>query len=186
MKKLKATMRTTTYFIIALLIAFTYSCEAEDGTDGIDGINGSQGEQGEAGQDGNANVQTFTFDVSAINSTNFSINFPELTQDVIENDAILTYIARESTYFTIPGISFNDMMEVELQPSDLDIFFYDRITGSTTTPVVGLYDLVKVIIIESSNTNRMNEPNDIYSQLENANVDINNYHEVCNYFGIKY
>lgn len=49
-------LKTLAYTTLAIMIALTVSCSAEDGRNGIDGEMGPQGEQGPAGQDGNANV----------------------------------------------------------------------------------------------------------------------------------
>lgn len=191
MKNLNKTFKTTTYLILALLVTFSFSCSPEDGLNGQDGATGAQGPAGQNGKDGNANVQTYTFDTSSISSNVFSINFPELTQNVINNDAVLTYIKRGNGYYIIPGISHGHLMEVELEPNDLDVYFYNRHNGLSLVPTVGLYELLKVVIIKSTNTNKKastkkNKSTDVFTQLKNANVDINNYQEVCDYFGIDY
>ena len=54
------------------------------GADGAAGADGADGSQGIPGEDGNANVQTITFDISAITNTNtFDLTVPQLTQQVL-------------------------------------------------------------------------------------------------------
>ena len=142
---MKNTIAKVKLLVMALGAIFVMSCSADDsedgvmgiqgpagidgvdGTNGIDGEDGAMGIQGTAGtdgvdgtngidgEDGNANVRTFTFDLSTFSGNEIALPFSELTQDVLDNDAILIYIQRnKGQYYPIPGISFSDMMEVEL------------------------------------------------------------------------
>jgi hypothetical protein len=123
------------------------------GETGPAGPQGEQGIQGVQGEEGNANVQTFTFDISTVTNSNFTVPFSELSQDVLDNDVILTYIANTSSYYPIPGVSFSNEFEVELQLGEMNIYSYSRTTGSLRALTAGEFILVKAIIIESSNTN---------------------------------
>jgi hypothetical protein len=169
------TIKLLTYMLFITMIGLaTSSCE---------------GEAGPAGADGNANVQTYTFDVSAKNGTHWNISASQLTQDVLDNDGILVYLRRsDGSYYPIPGTSVGDEIKVFLVSGTVQIMFYDRITGSSLTPSVGTYTLLKLVIIESSNTTagKMSSTSQqaVYNELENAGIDINNYYEVCNYYGI--
>ncbi|SFN99562.1 Collagen triple helix repeat-containing protein [Bizionia echini] len=70
-QKIQTMMSKTKFVLLALFVAFSFSCSPEDGADGADGAPGIQGEQGPAGtngtdgangedgedgEDGNANV----------------------------------------------------------------------------------------------------------------------------------
>lgn len=189
MKTLKTTFTTTTYFLIALLIAFTYSCDAEDGLDGAPGEQGVAGQDGQDGQDGNANVQTLTIDATGFAGTFDDVAIPEITQDVIDNDAILAYLTNNgSSWISIPSpydssfLEFSVHVATSLGFMSLD---YNNASGSAFSVTAGDLQALKVIIIKST-TSRMSEPTDIYTQLENANININDYYAVCDYFGITY
>ncbi len=183
------------YVVPAICILAIYSCsdgedgaigpEGPQGEQGITGVQGEQGIPGTNGQDGNSNVQTYVFDTSADSGTTIRLNFPELTQDVLDNDVVLTYVLRDNNkYYPIPGISINHTIEVELALEILDIFFYERSTGNTVSVSIGKYPLVKTIIIESTKKSKSSKYQ-ILKDLEQANVDIYDYDQVVNYYGLK-
>lgn len=113
MKLSKTTISKTTYFLLALLVAFSFSCNPEDGEDGIDGqdgigltgpagtngedgADGTDGTNGEDGEDGNANVIASAWvDASYTAITSFRRTFiltaPEITQDAMDSSAIFVY-----------------------------------------------------------------------------------------------
>lgn len=184
MKTLKQTLKTTTYFLFAIIVTLSFSCSPEDGKDGQDG---AQGEQGIAGQDGNANVSTYTINFPTANQNSFGLPFPELTQDVLDNDVIITYFSYgNGIYYHVPGIANNYLIETELIPGAINIYFYSRQGGNNTNISTTPDIFLKTIIIESNTASRSYEPNTIYDQLENANLDITDYFAVCDYFGIDY
>jgi hypothetical protein len=118
------------------------------------------------------------------------INLSALTTDVLDNDVILGYW--KDSYNDWTGTNeyywdgyFRDFAHI----GEFNIRAYnDDNSNDTSPPSVAK---VKIIIIESSNTTttsgngRMANPQQaVYNELENAGVDINNYYEVCNYYGI--
>ena len=184
------TIKLFTVLFLAMGIAIT-SCKKGDmgdpGPIGETGPAGPQGEQGVQGEEGNANVQTFTFDISTVTNSNFTVPFSELSQDVLDNDVILTYIANTSSYYPIPGVSFSNEFEVELQLGEMNIYSYSRTTGALRALTAGEFRLVKAIIIESSNTSSgKSENKDVLSELKEAGVDTNDYYQVADYYGLDY
>ena len=154
---------------IGLLIAgaTTFSnCEkGEDGKDGIDGI------------DGNANVVSssitsgsWTF-VSPSWSQSFS--YSAITQDILDNGAVLVYVASGVNYYQLPYtfypssvysrtytyVHYLGGLKVYVTDSDLD----------TTEPGTLKF---KVVVIEAS------------GQIKNPNVDLNNYQAVKKAFNL--
>lgn len=121
MKRMKTTITKTKYFLLALLVAFSFSCSPEDGDDGIDGqdgaigltgpaglngtngvdgADGTNGTNGEDGEDGNANVITSdwfgpdgqTFISNGYTSyAEFNANAPEITSDIYNSGVVLVY-----------------------------------------------------------------------------------------------
>ena len=188
MKTLK--FLTYTVFVLFLSMSIT-SCNGDDGATGPEGPAGADGTNGTDGQDGNANVQTYTFDVSAENGHRWEINTPQLTDDVLDNDGILTYLRNSfGTYYLVPGTSETYEIKTFFDTSLTSFLFYNRTTAADLTPTVGTFNLLKLVIIESSNTtaargaNTLTPKERIQNELENAGVDINNYYAVCQYYGI--
>ncbi len=186
MKKLKF----LTYSMIALMLIFSVACEGEEGAIGPAGIDGINGIDGTDGQDGNANVNTYTYDLSTMTGSIWQINAPQLTQDVLDNDGILCYVRRSNIYYPVPGTAFNDEIKVNLVLNASWLYFYNRMSGANITPTVGTYDLFKLVIIESSSTSSgrtsYSPTQRIQNELENAGVDINNYEDVMDYYGLEY
>jgi hypothetical protein len=185
MKTLNIILSKTVYSALIAICCLSFSCEGppgEDGSDGMDGINGVDGQNGE---NGNANVTTYTFDISGEGGSFFSITFPELTGSVLQNDVVLTYLKRSnSRYYQAPGISFNHHIEVQQRIAGLDFFFYELGSNSSINVNVGQYLEVKAIIIKSTATGRSASFEDPLRELDDAGVDTSSYEEVCRYYGI--
>lgn len=172
------------------------SCKGDDGVDGIDGV------QGPAGQDGNANVQTYVYNspswgtASGMNIDMIGI----LTDDVIQNDAVLVYINHGTVIgdktAIIPGSVWDGYYRdyaVFLNTETLNIVSLE--TDGSFTPNANLWNVnwVKVIIIASTNTTTttgngrvVNTKQVVINELANAGIDINDYYAVCDYYGLAY
>jgi len=217
MKLLKTTISKTKYFLLALLVAFSFSCSPEDGengmdgqdgaigltgpaglngTDGADGTNGSDGSDGSDGTDGtdgtdgNANVQTFIHDTSSFSGTEISLDIPQITQDVIDNDVIISYIFNGLNYYQVPG-GGPGAMYVTRSWFRVGYFYipFHNWDGTPYTISAGTVDSVKVILVESTSTTSgrtTNSKQQIYNDLNQAGVDITDYYAVCDYYGIDY
>ncbi|QRM89436.1 hypothetical protein FG167_09350 [Lacinutrix sp. WUR7] len=184
---MKTTISKSKYFLLALLVAFSFSCSPEDGEDGADGAIGATGTNGE---DGNANVETYTYDISALTGTTINISTAQLTQDVLDNDGVFVYIQRNSNYYPIPGTSFNDEIKTILINGAIELTFYDRITGASVSIPANRYTLLKMVIIESNNTTTgrtsATAKQQALNDLNQAGVDPTDYYAVCDYYGIAY
>ncbi|OIQ21273.1 hypothetical protein [Lacinutrix sp. MedPE-SW] len=186
----KSTILKAKYFLLALLVAFTFSCSTEDGKDGEQG---PQGEQGIAGIDGNANVQTITFDASSFSGSFSSVSIPQLTQDVLQNDVVISYLTDSDNYWVpIPcpyeSIGFDFAVHVILYEGGLDLDYLDA-SNSTYSISAGDLQSLKVVIIESTSTTtgkNTNGKQQIYNELAQAGIDIKDYYAVCDYYGIAY
>jgi hypothetical protein len=189
-KKMKTTISKSKYFLLALLVAFSFSCNPEDGENGADGAIGPAGTNGTNGEDGNANVETYTYDISALTGTTINISAPQLTQDVLDNDGILVYIQRNGNYYPIPGTSFSDEIKTILINATVELTFYDRVTGASVSIPADRYTLLKMVIIESNNTTTgrtsISTKQQALNNLNQAGVDVTDYYAVCDYYGIAY
>ncbi len=181
-------MKTIKFFAYTVFVLFlgvaVSSCKEDDGTDGIDGATGQAGADG---QNGNANVQTLTYDVSNVSGYAISTTVPEFTQSVLDNDAILFYLkTNNNIFYSIPGSLINYQALVSSSVGSNLVFFQDW-NGSATSITAGFFSLLKIVIIESTSSKSAenNNPQEgIYTELKNAGVDINDYNDVCDYYGI--
>lgn len=194
-------MKISKYALISLLTVFIFSCDGEDGMDGsngIDGTNGSNGingTDGQDGEDGNANVTTYTFDISSESGNSIPSSIPALTQEAIDNDLIIGYLQNSQTngYSAIPASvwpngtgSFYDVA-VDIAVGTYWIHFYQ--VGTQTFSPVSDTELgnLKVVIAESTSTvTGKSGKQGIRSELKDAGVDINDYYAVMDYFGLDY
>ncbi len=172
----------------------------EDGEDGealgVPGPQGEQGEQGTAGADGNANVRTFTFDLSGIGeSSSIPNSLSALTQDVIDNDLIVAYLqnSQSNTYYAIPaGVWPNGTGGFYSVQSDIAIgkfwlHFY-QVGAQSLNPILGVeLGTLKIVIAESSSTTSgKSSKQSLQSKMKSDGVDINDYYAVMDYFGLDY
>ena len=164
-------------FLMALGAVLVLSCSSEDGEDGAmgaqgeqgiagldgtDGTDGVDGTDGTDGADGNANVTSFTFDISSVAGSFHDQAIPELTQSVIDNDVILGYVKRETRWYPLPSVADNlpFSIAVYISPAFYSLDFVDRVDGSAYTSTAGYLDTLKVVIIEAneSTTSKAGHP----------------------------
>ena len=178
------TIKILTYSVFVLFLGLAISsCKGDDGADGIDGVVGTAGADG---QDGNANVQTLTYDISTESGATISTTVPEFTQSVLDNDAILFYLkTNTNVFYSIPG-SLVSVVALVTYSVGANIIFFQNWSGSAVTIPQGTYTTLKIVIIESSSKSAENNnpQQEIYTELKNAGVNINDYDDVCDYFGI--
>ncbi|WP_106792548.1 hypothetical protein [Aquimarina sp. Aq78] len=162
-----------------------------DGEDGAIGPVGPQGGQGIAGGDGtngengNANVRSFTYNLSTISDGFHDQSIPEFTQEVIDNDAILGYLKLNGStrLYPIPNTNLTPLRIdirtfIELEKYSMD--FYNRNLNTVFSVTAGQFDELRIVIIAS--TNRSGEQQDILSKLKAEGVDINDYYAVMKHF----
>ncbi len=186
------TMKFLTYATFVLFLGLSISSCSEDGEDGADGAAGAVGATGANGTDGNANVQTFIFTNPTWSSNVMDLSMPAITQEVWDNDLIIGYIKLtgsnpywyETTEHYINGY-FRDFISV----GEFTIKAHNLDGSIDTTPPET--EKVKILIIESTDTTttdgngRVASPKEaVYNELAAANVDVNDYYEVCAYYGI--
>lgn len=190
MKTIQKTISKSKYVLLALLVVFSVSCSTEDGEPGPQGPAGTDGTDG---TDGNANVQAFTFDLSSESGINVSLPVPGLTAQMAEENVILvSYKTADGTIYMAPGPglgstfatkvyfdTFDDVLKLGFR--NYDGTFYSISAGDILS--------ARVFTIEPSSTTSgrtIQGKQQIYNELTQAGVDINNYHAVCDYYGIAY
>ncbi|MGB5436780.1 MAG: hypothetical protein WBM98_12880 [Maribacter sp.] len=181
---------------MSLLTICIISCDGKDGADGVDGINGAAGPAGDNGEDGNANVNTYVYDLSSESGSSIPVDLPDLTQSVIDNDLIIGYLqngAGSGTYYPVPASvwpngtgGFYDIA-VDIAVGKYWVHFYQ--VGTQTFMDVTSVELgkLKIVIAESTNTTTGKSGKEsIRESLKSAGVDINDYYAVMDYFGLDY
>ncbi len=191
-------MKLFGFALMALSLTLT-SC-GKDGDDGLDGAVGAQGipgtdgqdgqdgQNGADGEDGNANVRTFTFDTSSWTGSFRTQDIPEITQSVLDNDVILSYmLSQNGFYYAMPGTVDGGLYNT--RPYYRVGRFYvnfNNLDGTSHEIVAGDIANLKVIIIESSQTiSGKSSAQDIKKELKSAGIDINDYNAVASYFGLQ-
>lgn len=137
-----------------------------------------EGPAGEDGKDGNANVVSTT-----ITSTDWtfndpswvlSLNYPAITQDIINSGAVLVYVKVGESYNQLPltfyqSSSYSSSVEVSTFVGGLYLFWTD---SDLIQPIYPGSQTFKIVVIASS------------GMIQNPNVDYSNYEEVCSTFNI--
>ena len=185
------TIKCLSHTIIALLISFS--------------ISSCKGDDGNAGEDGNANVETIRFQSPQWDTSThtlfkqMTLQVPEITYDDINYSVILHYISFQNQDYTLLPVANHFIngvgpgFSISASPSNLSSTI--RISKTTNvalpnpTPSV---DFLKIIVIKPSNitthtgngARAISTKQRIMKELQNANVDINDYNDVCNYYGI--
>ena len=147
----------------------------QDGTDGADGAPGIPGE------DGNANVQSITFDLSGRAGANtIVLDVPQITQQVLDEDLVLVYLRASGSDPALwklaegPGIVDDHLLETEyiVGQATVRILNEDLSSGPNFSTD---YDSAKVIIIEAS-----------VLLTGKSNLDYSDYHAVMEHYKLNY
>tara|TARA_R110000868_G_scaffold367508_2_gene630500 strand:+ start:84 stop:671 length:588 start_codon:yes stop_codon:yes gene_type:complete len=182
-----------------VLALFLTSCSGDDGADGIDGIdgvdgvdgaNGAQGIPGENGADGNANAAVLYYDTTALSGTNFALDVPEFTEQLLIQSTVLVYAQIASTHYSVPGtIGFGISTGLNLNTGLALISFYNTDDATSYAVTEGGVDAVKIVIIDSSSfdtrvASKSANAKDVLSVLKADGVDVNDYNAVAAYFNL--
>ena len=151
-----------------MIIALISSCSGEDGINGIDGV------EGPAGLDGNANVTSVLLENISFVAGDKDLSVTELTQDILDNGVVIGYLRNsgESTWFALP-LSFGGF----------ELFIQSIQLGSVTirSNYVGNGTDFRFVLIEA---NKSANNSSVFTDLKEAGVDINNFNEVMDYYGL--
>lgn len=160
----------STTMIVGLLV-FSTSCKKGD--------TGPAGAAGTAGTNGNANVVSSSITTSAWTyvspSWEMAFTYSAITQDILDNGAVLVYAKQGSNYYQLPYT------------------FYPASTYSRTYTFVQYLGGMKVFVTDSDLTQPVNPGSLTYkvvviaaSQIKaNPNVNLDNYEEVKAAFNIQ-
>jgi len=95
--------------------------------------------------------RTYTFDISNISGASFDTDIPELTQAVIDDALISTYVTNRNLSYPIPGAGPNAeyVVRVFFGVGFMRVRFYNW-DGSIFTLPSGALNELKVVVIESN------------------------------------
>jgi hypothetical protein len=153
-----------------------YACS--DGEDGATGPQGEQGIQGEPGEDGNANVQSYLFEDQAFSAGQVSFDVPAITQDILDYGAVLAYLRPQGATFWY-GIPYY------YQSASLTVYgIFPGLVRLSSTFDVSSYDF-RFVVIEG-NEGSTSKSMSVEQELKQAGVDISDFYEVADYYGLEY
>ena len=178
---MKTTIKFMTLLAMTLVLALS-SCTKDGeigpagpaGPAGIDGIDGTNGENG------NANVVSVLLEDQTIENGTNTYDFPELTQSIFDTGVVLGYVKVSSSDFweSLPLAIAGDIA------LDIDKIEVERLTLLSTFTQSGLN--LRFIFIEGTSSTGKTSHISILDELKAAGVDINNYDQVIDYFGLDY
>ncbi len=188
-------------YIVALFCFLAImSCSKEGdigpkGEQGVQGEPGQDGSDGVDGQDGNANViasDWMAFDTTQLDALEYNIfrNDANFTQEVFDSAVVMAYGSGNSaigTFFSAFPITYeNGTKKVEhtfiVQVGAIHILNKADSGSLVSDSTVRSY---RYVIVPSSSSSGKTAKTDIISKLKKAGVDINNYEQVANYFGLE-
>jgi len=198
---------------LGLLIVFTglFSCEGPDGPagpagpagpTGSTGPAGPAGAAGAAGQDGNANVKIINLlgtDITWIEgeylgrpANVYALTNSAVNDDIINHGTVLGYCYMAEEWYHLP-LTWEDVDGTVRQYivhaySTNTITLYAFETGGVLDPTGAVEEYRFMLITDNTVTGSKgaSAEADILSKLTKAGVDINDYYEVMDYFGLKY
>jgi hypothetical protein len=188
------------YLAGLFLIIGLYSCEGPtgpagaDGADGIDGVNGTDGADG---MDGNANVTIVSLlsaDIvwesgSYLGRTSNIYSFTEtgVNQDIIDHGTVLGFCFLSPTWWPLPFIWENNggtSTQYVFHGYELNtISLYAYQTSGVLNPSL-ITEYRFLLITDNTVTKSASADLSIREKLTDAGVDVNNYYEVMQYFGL--
>jgi len=194
-------MFTMFFFVAAALI----SCEGDTGpagpagTDGIDGVDGVDGTDGTDGSDGNANVTiisllgediTWTEGSYLGRTTNiFTFDTTAVTQDIVDHGTVLGFCLISPLWYALPFSWENaagTLRQYVFHTYSLDMInLYAYQTSGVLNPSA-LSEYRFLLITDNTVLTKSSSGKNILSRMEQAGVDVTNYYDVMDYFGLEY
>lgn len=144
-----------------------------------DGETGPAGKDGANGLNGNANVQHFSFSINPGDWSTYGTpgntghglyyerNIPEITQDIIDNGLVKTYILTGGYQIALPTIIYTPSYQIQyFDASSVGTLEIDLLLSNLATPTVSGSFSFKCIIIDGT------------VRAMNPDIDWNNYNQV--------
>jgi hypothetical protein len=196
---MKRSISRLTYLAGALLMFGLIACEGPEGPPGADGMDGADGTNGVDGADGNANVTTVSLTSTDIIWTAGSFlgtpanvySFTEnaVNQDIIDHGTVLGYFLFSSQWWAMPftweNSSGTSRQYVLFNYALNTISLYAYQTSGVLDPST-IEEYRFLLITDNTVTKSAASAQGVLDKLDQAGIDVNNYYEVMDYFGLDY
>ncbi|MFD2586022.1 hypothetical protein ACFSQJ_03725 [Croceitalea marina] len=171
--------------IIFGLILSLVSCSSEDGADGSVGPQGEQGLQGEAGQQGPEGTENVTYSPWITSGfpnpltqevTRFTIEAPDLTQDIMDNGVILVFGRENTEVYPLPVYFSSSNGQIHTYAIDTPGILAVQVTLTLLAPVPAL-ESYRYVLIDGGTPDTMGKS----AQLDYSKMT---YSEIATIFNI--
>ncbi len=202
----KNNTRGLAVLIVSVAMIIAAGCEGPEGPQGDQGPQGLQGEQGaegpqgpagEDGEDGNANVVSISLNGAEITWTagtylgrtaNVYTHTDEaVNQNIIDHGTVLGYFSLIGDWYPMPfsweNNAGSDTQYLTFTYTLNEITVYAYRTSGVLEPGITEY---RFLLITDSTVMGKSTGTNIISELESSGVDVNNYYDVMDYFGLEY
>jgi len=193
--------------LLVLALFGLFACEGPEGPQGPagptgpTGPTGATGPQGPAGADGNANVTTIILlseDITWIAdqylgrpANSYSLTDDAVNQDIIDHGTVLGYIKLAGVWHQLPwawvytGGTYAEYVVHTYSLNTITLYAYQ--TDGVLNPA-GIFEYRFLLITDNTVTGAKGQSAEkiIIEKLTKAGVDVNNYFEVMDYFGLEY
>lgn len=151
-----------------------------------------RGADGQQGEDGNANVQRWVFDTSAVedNSNNVTFEITDFEENPLPDYVFLCWLEQVPnlgvTFYSIPSVisGRNYLVSQTYEEQDTKLGITIGITGPGWQAT--LFSNLHVVAVETSTAMGGKTSQDtIWEDLKKSGVAIEDYHAVMAYFGMK-
>lgn len=180
------------FMLLMLLAAVSISCKGPQGPEGPQGPAGPQGPQGPAG---NANVISSAWITPSWVSDSYYGNsgykydwsVADLTQSVYDSGVILVYWKNwEGKVWILPQTlaSGNEVFDYVVRVGQITLWYY-KTDGSSASSPHSSNKFRYVLIPQGTSSRPAGDINALRQDLARQGVDIDNYYQVCDYFGLQ-
>lgn len=160
--------------------------KGDDGTPGATGATGPQGPAGPQGVMGNANVVLYEYGSLTFTST-ASYLMTDITQGRVDSSIVLAYYnpdpEAETAWYAVPGagssgtyVTRNFWWQTEVDPSTYTMTVRTHTWTGTLHTTTKTWRKFRIFVVMASA---------IISPEVKSEVDLNDYHSVCKFLGIK-
>jgi len=144
-----------------------------------DGEDGAVGPQGEQGEDGNANVKSYLFeDQSYSIGTGTIFEIPAITQSILDYGVVLVYTRAVGAnfWYSLPIYNGNDFMVIHtIRLGELNLRC--SYSGSAVD--------FRIVVIEGTDGSA-SKAMSVEQELKRAGVDVSDFYQVADYYGLDY
>jgi len=179
--------------LMLLFLGALAACQGPEGPQGPQGPPGPQGPQGPQGPAGNANVISSEWITPNWQSGSFygwSCYYEDwqvdaLNQDVYDNGVVIVYWKNyRNQVFKLPfEIENRDYFTYVYELNKIKVLYYNLDGHSVSRPPAS--NKFRYVIIPQGTGSRPANAAEVEQMLARRGVDINNYYQVCAYFGLE-